>query len=351
MSAATKNKIIEILQYAILLQENGELPTSGYYAAAAFEKLLPNVEQRGEHNFYEKRIDKYCKDNDACKDIRESLNVCRKIRNEIIHGGNMTRLSTLLSGMCEVFDLNSHQVLQDLDAEDFRRLRKKISAFEVKPTSPELSNLFSGFCSADFRNLLEMRNTLSYLREALSSFCESLNPPIYFDTLSDTVSSYVWLAGVKSLKTDRPKIDQPSLSILATNHDLRIYIDFGGRCKDERKKYYTLLFRKELDKYLAKLSKDFCMFDTYWYSNLENIRTIQEFSELRDLGEYVEIDLLGDAREFSSHVDSNKTITENKFLIGRIFSINEVINMGIGITEEIKSTLSELHPLYSKITY
>jgi len=335
--------INDLVSYAVLLCGRNELQTAGYYASAAFELLLPNVSGETRENFFVKRIIAYCRANQCSTEVQNTLKQCRIIRNQIIHYNDTRQVSGFIDDLCTVRNLNSHQLSSKLDEEDFRRLRKKFSYSAPYSNISILGQLFAGFDDQDFRNLHKMWNTLNFLREKLSACCKSFKPTVFFDEISEATSAYVWLAAVKSLDGDRPKINQPSLSILATNHDVRVYIDFGGRCKIERKRYYHLLLNKKLDPFLKNLGPDFRIFDTYWYFNLENIRTIQQFSEQREHGKLImEEDLQKQVTDFESLIDEKRTIPENKLLIGRI-------QAGTRFADEVCETLSKLHPILEKL--
>jgi len=342
------NAVDDLLKYAILLCNNNELQTAGYYAAAVFELLLPKVKVDG-NKVYEPRIDAYCRTNNCSRELYNLLLKCRDVRNQIVHQNSLRSVQGLIDDLCIVRGVNKHQLANDLDHEDYRRFRKKFSTSgsQIHPTT--LVQLFSGFNQQDFRSLNEMRNTLSYLREKLAPWCERLNPPIYFDEISEATSAYVWLAAVRTLESERPKIDQPSISVLATNYDIRVYLDFGGRCKNERKRYYHLLLNKVLDPLLKTLGPDFRIFDTYWYFNLENIMTIQQFAERREHGDIADENILARVAEFEEQLDGKRTISENKLLIGRIFSKDEIINAGIGFAHQVESVIGKLHPIICRL--
>lgn len=348
---AVSNKLLnDLLCYAVLLCGRNEMQTAGYYASAAFELLLPNLPEATKEKCYEKRITAYCLANQCSQEIYNTLMECRWVRNQLIHYNDTRQVSGFIDDICTVRSLNRHQLSVELDGEDLRRLRKKFSSSVPSSNCSALGKLFVGFSEQDFRNLHEMRNTLNYLKEKLTSHCNGLKPALFFDEISETTSAYVWLAAVKSLDGERPKIDQPSLSILATNHDVRVYLDFGGRCKKERKRYYHLLLNKKLDPLLKSLGSDFRIFDTYWYFNLENIRTLQEFYELREHGTLTnEEDLKRQVAEFEFLLDEKRTVPENKLLIGRIFPKEEVIPAGSGFAKEVCLTISKLHPIFEKL--
>lgn len=342
------NVFDDLLKYAILLCNNNELQTAGYYAAAAFELLLPQVKGDG-MKVYEPRIDAYCRANNCNRELYNLLMDCRNVRNQIVHHNNLRGVQGLIDNLCIVRGGNKQQLASDLDHEDYRRFRKKFcsSGNQVHPTT--LVQLFSGFSQQDFRNLNEMRNTLSYLREKLAPWCERQKPSLHFDEISEATSAYVWLAAVRTMASERPKIDQPSISILATNHDIRVYLDFGGRCKDERKRYYHLLLNKKLDPLLKSLDRNFRIFDTYWYFNIENIMTIQQFVERREHWEFADENILARLAEFEAQLDGKRTISENKLLIGRIFSQDEVVAAGVGFAHQVESVIAKLHPIISKL--
>jgi len=351
MNVSTISDLEDLLKYAMYLYGKNEQRTAGYYAVTAFELILPKNHER-ENNYF-KRIDEYCRINKPITGIKDFLLNCREYRNQIIHYHMFDGVNELISCLCGICGINRQVLEHSLDDEDFRRLRKKFSAGESTCNLRQpLEGLFDGIKEKDFRNLYEMRNTLSYLKEALIKSCCKLDPAVYFDEISDATSAYVWLAAVKNLKGARPKIDQPSLSLLATNNDIRIYIDFGGRCKKERKRYYNLLLNRKLDKHLKALSPEFRMFDIYWYFNLDNVRTMQDFCELRDMGERAfQVDVLKRTVDtFNFHIDSNKTIPENIMLIGRIFSKSDIIKKGKDFKTDVEAAFRELHPIFLEIS-
>lgn len=342
------SEVDALLKYAVLLSSNNELQTAGYYATAVFELLLPNVKGDGK-GLYEPRIDAYCRTSNSSREMYNLLLKCRDVRNQIVHQNSLRCVQGLIDDLCVIRGVNNHQLTNGMDHEDYRRLRKKFSYSGTQIHPATLAKLFSGFSQQDFRNLNEMRNTLSYLRERLAPWCERLNPPLYFDEISEATSAYVWLAAVRTLKSERPKIDQPSISVLATNNDVRLYLDFGGRCKAERKRYYHLLLNKKIDASLKELGSDYCIFDTYWYFNIENIMTIQQFADRREHGHILDENILARVAEFEEQLEGKRTITENKLLIGRIISRDEVINAGVGFVQKVESAIEKLHPIICKL--
>jgi hypothetical protein len=283
--------------------------------------------------------------------FEKELKKCIGLRNTIIHDLKFDRVSELLNILQNSTGIDFSKKENRIDNEEYRFLRKKVSGFA--PIEP-FPRTFDGFKETDFRNLCTLQERIIFLRGAIADFClNELNVPLYFDDVSEVVnnSAWVWLAAVTTLEKGRPKIELPSISILATNNDVRVYLEFGGRCKFEREKYYELLLTKGLDDELSNLKDGYSFFDIYWYFNIENIHSIQSFIERRDLGKIAyNKDLVRENVDlYKKEIRKNLTLQNNKYLVGKVFSRTQVVEMGVAFVDEVKDVFSRLQPLLIKI--
>jgi len=343
----SNQQAIDLVTYAAILAENRELRTAGFFASAGFEAILPKVTKNEEKDFYDKRISDYCYFYKRESWVEDTLKDAKTIRNKIIHNLDYSEVNEMIRFMCRVLDLDEKKILAETDPEDFRRLRKKITSETEQPYFAGFGNLFKGFAESDFRNLHDLRYSLRLLQAKLSLFCQKISPQLVFDEISEANSAYVWLAAVDQLEGHRSKIDKPSISVLLTNQDMRIYLDFGGRCKEQRKRYYKNLLNKKYDQILRNLDENYRIFDVYWYFNLENILTIQDFVEKRDMGRLVEQKaLIDEVEDFIGFVEENRTIPENKLLLGKIFTKDQVVALGEEVVSVVQHTYADLHKIY-----
>jgi hypothetical protein len=351
-----KNKnlkyVEELLKYAILLYEDKDWHTAGFYAAAAFEACI-TAPKSGHDDCYSKRIDRTEGLNSSEKNV---LTNCIGLRNKAIHEHlyiehRDSYVNKLITNLCEILSFNRVAIQQSSDYEDIKSLQTKLVGNSSCEVFRGFKGLYSGFQDEDFRNLYEMRNKMYYLLAELHDFCKRLKPALQFDQISKTISAYVWLAAVRKLDCERPKIQYPSLSILATNVDVRVYLDFGGRCKKERKKYYKLLLSKEAIDIFKDLDGEFYLFDIYWYFNIENKVSLQTFYQNRFFVHkgHIEDEIKNLVDDFEKEIDSRKTIPDNKMLLGKIYSKEYVISRGYNFVDDIKDTYVKLLPIFNAI--
>lgn len=199
----------------------------------------------------------------------------------------------------------------------------------------------------DFFNLYSMRDKFLSLKIELLKNKELINLGLQNASVShvDGTSGYVWLS-LFSNDTNELKVEQMSLSILATPDSLRIYIDFGGKAFEARKKYLTLFkndeFMKELLTY--KDNQDFYIFDVEWYHSIISKKKSSEFK----LIDIQNIDSI--INRLQNDVNTKDTITWNKYLLGYIIPRqeiskdiihNKILNIA-SIIESIKQKIDKL---------
>jgi len=142
----------------------------------------------------------------------------------------------------------------------------------------------------DFDNLFDLRRKLVFFKNYLSEWLPVEAEFLQTDTLTtiDTTSAYIWMPLVSQKKASgesRHGVYDCSVSILATPLDLRIYMDFGGFTRDQRKAYYEFLDRSpEYEVFLANLrdKQDLEVFDIDWYSAIFNRRNIPDWLNQRE---------------------------------------------------------------------
>jgi len=143
--------------------------------------------------------------------------------------------------------------------------------------------------SKDFDNLFDLRRKLVFVKNYLTDWLTKNANFLKTDILTtiDTTSAYIWLPIVsKSLADgDRQGVFDCSVSLLATPLDLRIYMDFGGFTRDQRKAYFDFLDGSpEYEALLLELEArgDLEVFDIDWYSAIFNRRKISAWRNQRE---------------------------------------------------------------------
>lgn len=178
---------------------------------------------------------------------------------------------------------------------------------------------------SDFDNLYELRRKMVPLKNYLDEWLKKNADFLHTDILTtiDTTSAYIWMPLVSKKKKEGKQagIYDCSVSLLATPLDLRIYMDFGGLAKRERKIYFDFLADSpEYSEIVASLKgkSSLEVFDIDWYSFIFNRRQFPEW--LRN--KYKKDKALEDAHEKLNALPTplKDPITWNRNLHGYIFS-------------------------------
>lgn len=345
------SKTVDLLKYAVALYMRGDIPTAGLFAATCFESLLPKRKDWEENA--PARLKRLADEDTSLQPAYDSLIVCNRYRNEIIHHQKFNNVEDFLFRLQAATGLDFSKRETRIDNEEFRFLKRKVLGTVSFDPGKYSSREFEGFLDSDFRDLFALKEKITFLGAAISDCLKELDSPLYFDAVSEVNnnSAWVWLAAVTTLEKERPKVELPSISLLGTNNDIRLYLEFGGRCKKERQKYHELLLSKKLDVDLRNLKNGYSFFDIYWYFNLENVMTIQDFIEKRDLGKIAfDKDLVRDGVEnFKNEIDGKMTIQNNKYLVGKVYHRNQVVEMGASFVSEATDSFSRLVPILNKI--
>lgn len=280
----------------------------------------------------------------------DELKELRKCRNGLVHNSlSKNRYRSSIKKILnflekELFDstlgyLNSFEkqhILEVLKSEELLASEKNLKA-----------KTFQLLNDDDFFNLYSMRDKFLSLKQELVKNKELTNLGLQNASVShvDGTSGYVWLS-LFSNDTNALKVEQISLSILATPASLRIYIDFGGKAFEARKKYLTLFknaqFMKELLTY--KDNQDFYIFDVEWYHSIINKKQSSKFK----LIDIQNID--STLNRLEKDIKTKDTITWNKYLLGYIIprqdiSKDTINNKILDIASIIKSIKEKIYKL------
>jgi hypothetical protein len=352
-----RRTVVDLLVYAIALVKRGNVRLGGYFACTAFELVTANRAwtAQGEPKVW---IDK---DVALFEDIRSQLNSalvdendllgkrldrCRSHRNRIVHHFEIekVRVEALVEDLCHILGEDRHRIESNLDYEDFRRLN---ITFE-EPIPQPGSTPFGGIDDEAFSDLVTMRRVLYSLADELAPFLGTLPIPLVFDRFSEVnpTSAYVWAPAVRSLEGVRPKIDQPSLSVLATNTDVRVYLDFGGRAIAARLAYYGYLLSDAFPAFLASAPEEVEVFDIDWYFVLGNRRPAQALGAALRRGE---VDLGADVADWTARTRGGRTLTWNRMLVGRVFDRAEVEGKGAAFQSDVEQVMQWIYPVFAEV--
>jgi hypothetical protein len=364
-------RVNDMIRYSIMLDGIDNTMMAGFFSALAFEMLLRQgcgLEATDDEKNSCELVNLLCSRGTGYKPFGHVLHQIRMKRNDFIHGKRKDAevVREIIDGLCLVQNLNPAHIRASLDHEDFERLSKQFRAPDQNKATVghELPTRIK-FEAKHFRDLYRMRARMQELVASLEGFCRELHPDLAFDDVSrvDPKTAYVWAAATFHEGTHRPKVDKPSLSILATNRDIRVYLDFGGRCFRGRRVYLTELLGGGFNEELARLDPDaYTLFDIYWYFNLEPRFTLGRFLALSPAELEQE---KGEAKRFLEQVDKKlrvdgstpveqlrtrlfNTVSENRLLVGRVFPQASAIEFK-DFREVVARTMADLFPVFAKV--
>lgn len=175
----------------------------------------------------------------------------------------------------------------------------------------------------DFDNLFDLRRKLVPLKNFLTIWLVENAPFLQTDILTtiDTTSAYVWMPLVAKRGYEsgqRAGVYDCSVSLLATPHDVRIYLDFGGYNREQRKLYFDFLAGSpEYDDIAEQFKCKPCfeVFDVDWYSFIFNRRPFSSWLAHRRA-------TVAEARKKleTTRKPESSPITWNRCLHGYVFS-------------------------------
>lgn len=204
------------------------------------------------------------------------------------------------------------------------------------------------FVAKDFDNLFDLRRKLVFLKNYLSEWLPKEANFLQTDILTtiDTTSAYIWMPIVsRELATGgRGGVYNCSVSILATPLDFRIYMDFGGYTRDQRKSYYEFLDSSpEYDAVIERLGdkSELEVFDIDWYSFIFNRNKLLDWQTEKALA-------LNVAREKikATPKPESSPITWNRCLHGYVITKHELSENNVIDFATIESKLRDMIAFY-----
>ena len=200
----------------------------------------------------------------------------------------------------------------------------------------------------DFDNLFELRGKLVFLKNYLSDWLPEEADFLQTDILTtiDTTSAYIWMPLVSQKLADdsRHGVYDCSVSILATPLDLRVYMDFGGFTRDQRKAYYDFLdgspeYETLIEDLKGKPGLE--VFDIDWYSAISNRSNLSDWLDQREQA-------LAGARDKikGTAKPENSPITWNRCLHGYVISKYDLAEGGVIDFAMIEPKLRDIIALY-----
>lgn len=270
--------------------------------------------------FADSKYQYYTKEN---KTFKKELYDLRDCRNGLVHNNLYEKK----------YHNSIKKILNFLERELFKGPLGQLNSFEKQHILEVLKskemiasdkNLkarsFQRLDDEDFFNLYSMRDKFLFLKQELMRNKELINLDLQNASVShvDGTSGYVWLS-LHSKDNTKHKFEQISLSILATPDSLRIYIDFGGKAFEARRKYLTLFknpkFIQELLAY--KANHDFYIFDVEWYySILNKQKSSESIIDIQNIDSVL--------NRLQEDMETKDTITWNKYLLGYIIPRKEI---------------------------
>ncbi len=272
----------------------------------------------------------------------------KNIRNDIVHGFIRDISKDKIEDLVEfIWSVTKKIDESELDNIDLKTAQYWVRDFEViteKSTKKiNLSGVSRAISKDDFLDLYEMRHRFLEIEEYLDKQKRlGKNPKYKIDNVSaiNPTSAYVWLAIVEAESKSRKKILGPSISILATPLDIRIYLDFGGLAFDDRKRYYKFL--QHITASSVNIDKeDLYIFDIDWYSFFGDVYNFDEFVDTFEFKEKVKSSL----ELIKKEKKKNIPIAWNKLLIGYILKRDDLEN-GKLMFDDIWNKLENIISVY-----
>ena len=334
-------------KYIIGLYRMNYFVVSGYVAANTFESII-NVflKSQGKLKFQ-------CETHECLHEKIKSLNISKvnhdfnlditfgtlitmkDTRNDIVHGFIRDIKSAKIKQMVEfiwsVVNPEKDESEIDIDLINLRTAQYWVRDFEVITDSePSKINNNNKIQVEDFLDLYKMRHRFLELEHFLDGNKRLGKLKKYsIDNVSavNPTSAYVWLAIVDDHKRSRKKISGPSISILATPLDIRIYLDFGGFAFDYRKKYFEFLRTYDFE-FLEIDREELYIFDIDWYSFVTEKQSFNTYIKDPIFKQKVK-----DASELLDREDQSVPLSWNKLLIGYIIDRKSIQSNGLEYNE------------------
>ncbi|WP_121628888.1 hypothetical protein [Poseidonibacter antarcticus] len=286
MLIASEDELKRIAKFCVALYRTEKIIQSAHIASNLLELIVDlwlekqNVPDSKEDSLYDK-INKL--NYSGLIYSQSDLDELRLIRNKIVHGYKYSsdNIYYILNLVYFIWDGLDNESYLKCDTEikqlDLKTAYIWIRDFEVIDTNyfeeTNRTGIHSGSIKLnDFNNLYKMAEKFTELANYISTKKELTKHSLSVDNISaiNSTSAYVWLAITSGNHGGRTKIEFASVSILATPDNLRIYIDFGGKAFDDRRKYLEFIKATNTTMLNIEDKEDLYIFDIEWYSYIEN---------------------------------------------------------------------------------
>lgn len=307
-------------------------------------------------------------DNDRVREVRRRLNNFRWLRNQIMHNQTEEILGDESNVVEDLVVYLWSELAEESFSKAYNKRKEGVSIIEtlfehsadyMVRAIEEVQSLgrdkACGHASGntiltleDFDNLFDMRRKLVLLKNYLSDWLSKEAVFLQTDVLTtiDTTSAYIWMPLVSKELVDQGRrgVYDCSVSILATPLDLRVYMDFGGYTRDQRKTFFDFLdgspeYEAAIKELLEK--PDIEVFDIDWYSAIFNRYKLSDWLDQRDQA-------LADARNKikSARKPDSSPITWNRCLHGYVLSKHDIAEGNAIDFAMIESKLRDIIDFY-----
>jgi len=334
--------------------------------------LYPDIFQKYYEYRYPKKVNKFTNlPRRPVKQVQARLHNFRWLRNDIIHNQKIS----LIAKQSNVIEDWIIYLWSELAHDSFRRSYDRVKAEKKRNVISAIPEHTADYMiraigevefrardrdcghasgetvifSKDFDNLFDLRRKLVFFKNYLSEWLPEKIGFLQTDILTtiDTTSAYIWMPLVSRdllSRNGRHGVYDCSVSILATPLDLRIYMDFGGFTRDQRKAYYEFLDRSlEYEAFLTNLrdKQNLEVFDIDWYSAIFNRRNIPDWLNKREQA-------LVEARSKIKKTakPERSPITWNRCLHGYIISKFDLAENDVIDFSMIETKLHDIFALY-----
>lgn len=276
----------------------------------------------------------------SLRNVRTRLDNFRHLRNQIMHGISINVLETefmtynLDEFVCYVWSELAPESFNKAHAEwrptdggrPVHRLSQISADYMVRAIDEtcmtESAGRFKGLSRSDFDNMFSLRSGMLALQAKLKGWLRDRYQHFETDILTtiDTTSAYIWMPLVpvqNEVDGARRGIASCSVSILGTPLDFRIYLEFGGRARNEREIFYNFLRSDEYKTYREQnlTGREWQLFDIDWYSAMHNLRPLDTWQDTCDSDITKALNILPPKQQTNP-----EPITWNRLLHGFIIS-------------------------------
>ena len=281
-------------------------------------------------------------------DLERELRILNRIRNRIMHVGaksvNVKDVERVLRKTCSLVDICYEEELEKKDFED-------VLAFgdRVEPLKP-----FEKIVASDFDDFSGLYDKCHGLKVKIQ---EELVNSGELGLLPEEISEFVpttggiWLPWVtQKTPPERAHIHRATLGVTFTPNNIRMGLDFGSRAHRFKLKYYKLLLGRILEEDIRRLwlsDKRYCFYDTFWYYNIRNRRSLEWY--LRD----TEMQRIRDALK-KVEMLNGKPMTSHELLVGKIIDARNRESKGFHKTleilvKEVCNVFNDIRPILTNI--